>query len=106
MNDEIEEKIVESYYRYYDNVLQQSRYSDADFQCVLKVRPDIFAKLRTSMRCFNDGEWCWIELCGFRTPILIEKDLPENVEFSLQGRRAYETEEREKLLKKFIRMFR
>lgn len=107
MKDEIEEiknKIVESYYRYRENIIRN--YENPKYlQVVIQMKPKTFFKLVNETTVFNTGEYYYVELCGRKTPIIINDKLEEQTEFIIQSRFDYERQEREKLMEKFYKMF-
>lgn len=101
----MEEEIVKTYYEYYDKILSSNYHPTGYLQVVIKMKPKAFFELIDSGRTFRDEECCYMELAGFKTPILLEEDLPENVEFVMESRKEYERKEQEELLQKWFRMF-
>ena len=99
------DEIIEVYRKYRANILEEFK-NPKHMQVVIRIKPEAFLKLRTEeVRFYNNDEFYYIELLGRKTPIIIENDLPNNVEFIMQSQREYEREEEHKLFAKFYRMF-
>lgn len=103
----MEDEIVKAYYKYYDTIMEQNLKPDGYLQVVIKITPKTFSELigTGKITIFRDEICYYTELCGLKTPFIIEKDLPENVEFVIQSRKDYERIEQENLLKKWFKMF-
>ena len=80
-----------------------------ELNVVIKMHPKIFAELLSELngdiRRSIDNDCYFITLCGRKTPILIFRELPEQVEFQIMTQKDYEREEREKLMIRFNQMF-
>lgn len=107
----IRDKIVETYFEYRKNLLDNYAHPE-NFNVVIRIRPESFWNLIEELQKYNtyferDIEvGCFFtQLAGRKTPILIDNDLPENTEFIIQSQKDYEREEQEKQFKKFLKMF-
>ena len=98
--------ILNTYYEY-RNMIFEKYETPKHMQVVLRMTPKAFIEIRSNkeLRIFNNYEFFYIELLGRKTPIIIENDLPENVEFIIQSQKDYERQEQQKLFNKFYRMF-
>ena len=103
----MEDEIVKAYYEYYDKMMEQNYNPDGYLQVVIRITIKAFSELmaNSKMTIFRDDICYYIELGGFKTPFIIENDLPENVEFIIENRKDYERKEHEELLKKWFKMF-
>ena len=76
---------------------------------VIKIQPKIFSELLSELHGeigrTIDNDCYFISLCGRKTPILITRELPEQVEFQMMTQRDYERQEKEMLMTKFNQMF-
>jgi len=52
-----------------------------------------------------DVDCYFIDLCGHKTPLLISNELQEQIEFQIMTQEDYERMEKEKMFKKFDKMF-
>ena len=79
------------------------------FNVVVIMHPKTFLEFRNElpygMRVDKDIECYFIYLFGRETPVLINGDMPENIEFQIMTQRDYEIQEKEILYKKFDKMF-
>lgn len=79
------------------------------FNVVIIMHPKTFMEFRNElpygMRVDNDIECHFIDLFGIKTPVLINRELPEEIEFTIMTQQDYERIEKEQLYKKFDKMF-
>lgn len=79
------------------------------FNIIIIMHPKAFLELRNElpygMRVDNDIECYFIDLFGRETPVLINRDMPEHIEFQIMTQQEYERQEKEILYKKFDKMF-
>ncbi len=79
------------------------------FNVIILMHPKIFLELREEypygIRRDKDIECYFVNIFGRETPILINRDLPEEVEFQIMTQQDYERLEKEKLYNKFDKMF-
>lgn len=79
------------------------------FNVVVIMHPKTFLEFRNElpygMRVDEDIECYFISLFGRETPFLINRDMPENIEFKIMTQRDYERQQKEILYKKFDKMF-
>lgn len=110
----MKDKIVDAYFKLrekyysYDNL---HTFKD-NMQVVITMTPKAYFKLRAEaneMVNYINTDFIidvnFINLCGEKTPVIIDNTLPNNVEFVIQYRKDYERLEKEKLMEKFIKMF-
>ena len=80
-----------------------------ELNVVIKIQPKIFSELLSELhgdiRRSIDNDCYFINLCGRKTPILITRELPEEVEFQMMTQKDYERQEKEKLITQFNQMF-
>ena len=101
----LRDKIIEAYYKYRENALERL-VNPAHLQVVIRIKPGEFLKLRAEGVTFFYNNIChYIELLGRKTPIIIEDDLPKEVEFIMESQKDYEMHEQQKLLNRFYTMF-
>lgn len=101
----LSDEIVKAYYKYRENALEQLVNLE-HLQVVIRIKPNAFLRLRAEGVTFFNNNIChYIELLGRKTPIIIEDDLPKEVEFIMQSQKDYERQEQQKLLNKFYTMF-
>ena len=96
-------KIVECYMR---QQLLENDYKN--LKVVIIMTPKAFCELRSEepfIECNRDIECYFIQLCGGRTPIKINNELPENVEFQIMQQKDYERLEQERILTELSKMF-
>lgn len=100
-------RIMDAYFelreKYYN------KYYKGDMQVVIRTSPKGFNQLivEDTKEIFTDYELGihFINLCGDKTPIIIDDTLSNEVEFLLQYRQDYERMEKEKLMERFFKMF-
>lgn len=98
-------EIGEAYDKYRDNILNNYQ-SPEHLKVIIRIHPKAFVELRNEEpNIFQDDFKWYCYLGGRKTPILIERELPENTVFIIQSQRDYERIERDKLLEKFIQLF-
>lgn len=108
-------KIIDAYFelreKYYEHN-SLGRYNRDDLQVVITISPRGYHELRAEANElieYINTDYIenihFINLCGEKTPIIIDGSLPENVEFTIQYRKDYERIEKEKMMQKFIKMF-
>lgn len=105
-NGRITENIINAYIELRDkvdiNVLER-------FNVVIIMHPKTFMEFRAElpygMRVDNDIECYFIDLFGIKTPVLMNREMPEEIEFQIMTQQDYERIEKEKLYKKFDKMF-
>lgn len=103
----IRNDIIEAYYKYRQNII--NKFQDPKYlQVVIIISPKGMSQLMDEEKYIeidSKAECHYTSMFGRKTPIIIRNDLPENVEFVIQGQAEYERQEQEKLLDKFFRMF-
>lgn len=82
------------------------------FNVVIQITPKAYYELRAEgneqIRYINSDfieGIDFINLCGEKTPVIINNTLPENVEFIIQTQKDYERLEKEKLYERLNKMF-
>jgi hypothetical protein len=79
------------------------------FNIVIIMHPKAFMELREEtpygMRVDKDIECYFIDIFGRETPILIDRELPEEIEFQIMTQQDYERIEKEKMFERFNKMF-
>ena len=79
------------------------------FNVIILMHPKTFLELRAEypygIRMDKDIECHFVNIFGRETPILINRDLPEEVEFQMMTQQDYERLEKEELYKRFDKLF-
>lgn len=70
-----------------------------------KVVHELIEELPYGIQRDIDAGCYFIELCGHKTPLLISNELQEQIEFQIMTQEDYERMEKEKMFKKFDKMF-
>ena len=103
----IRNDIIEAYYKYRQNII--NRFQNPKYlQVVIIISPKGMSQLMDEEKYIESdsrADCHFTSMFGRKTPIIIRQDLPENVEFVIQGQEEYERQEQERLLDKFFRMF-
>ena len=81
-----------------------------NFNVIVIIHPKTYCELRKELPPFSINEngkleCCFMELCGRKTPLLIDYELPDTVEFQIMTQDDYERLEKEKLFKRLDDMF-
>ena len=104
-------EILDTYFKYRQKLLDNYD-QPINFNVVIRITSEKFWELVKEMQECNtyierdiEANCFFIELLGRKTPIIIDTDLSENVEFIIQSQKDYEREEQEKQFKRFIKMF-
>lgn len=110
----IKDRIVDEYMKMRDAWEEEYLYPNK-FQVVIRMKPSTYAEMvvqchhgDTFMPEFLVSEYrdiMYTRLCGLKTPIILDVELAEEVEFTIQPRDIYERLEKEKLYERFIKMF-
>lgn len=103
----IQNKLVEAFYKIKDNFLKNNNSDYRKLHVVIQMQPKTFMMLTQELAkenkyiYLNRGLNCagFIELCGRKTPIIINSKLDKNTEFIMQTQFDYERMEQEKLMK-------
>lgn len=105
-NGRITQNIIDGYIKLRSEV-DISTYSR--FNIVIIMNPKTFLEFRNElpygMRVDKDIECYFIDLFGRETPVLVNRDMPENIEMQIMTQQDYERQEKEILYKKFDKMF-
>ena len=82
------------------------------FNVVIQITPKAYYELRAEgneMIKYINTDFIekidFINLCGLKTPVIINNSLPENVEFIIQTQKDYERIEKQKLYERLNKMF-
>lgn len=79
------------------------------FNVIIIMNPKTFLEftkeLRYGCRVDKDIECYFISIFDRKTPILIDRELPEEIEFKMMTQQDYERIEKEKMFEKFNKMF-
>lgn len=80
-----------------------------NFNVIIIMQPKIFMELREELngdiRKEKNINCYFIQFCGQKTPILIDYELPKEVEFQIMTQRDYERIEKEKMIERLNKMF-
>ena len=79
------------------------------FNVIILMHPKTFLEFRNELpygcRVDNSIDCYFVDLFGRETPILIEKELPDEIEFQIMTQQDYERLEKEKMFERFNKMF-
>lgn len=103
----IRNSILEAYYEYRQHIIESFK-NPKYLQVVIIISLKEMSELLDEERYIERdriADCHYTSMFGRKTPIIIRNDLPENVEFIIQGQKDYERQEQERLLDKFYRMF-
>ena len=99
-------KIIDAYIKLRDTV-DISEYKK--FNVIILMHPKVFLELRDEslfgIRRDKDIECYFVSIFGSEVPILIRRDLPEEVEFQMMTQQDYERLRKEELYKELSTMF-
>lgn len=70
-----------------------------------KILRELMSELPYGIQRNIDLNCYFIELCGHKTPLLINAELPKEIEFQIMTQKDYERMEKEKLYIKLDKMF-
>lgn len=105
-NGRITQNIIDEYIKLRREV---DIYTYSRFNIVIIMHPKTFLEFRNElpygMRVDKDIECYFIDLFGRETPVLVNRDMPENIEMQIMTQQDYERQEKEILYKKFDKMF-
>jgi len=103
-------KIVDSYFK-----LRKALIEDhvIEFNCIILISPFAFSKLLDELAKQNDlymindreKECRFIYIAGQKVPLIIERDMGENVELMIMTQKDYERIEQEKFLNNMYKIF-
>lgn len=104
------DKIIEAYSKLRFKMTNEGLYEK--FNIVIKMTPKSYCKLRleaNEMISYINTDVIenihFINLFGLKTPVIIDENLPENVEFIIQTQKDYERLEQQKLFERLNKMF-
>lgn len=108
------DKILKEYYSmkrdYHSKIYYEEEYKP--MQVVIIISPKAYYKLIAEaykeifyINIDNINNISFILLSGNKTPIIVEDNLPKDVDFIIQYKEDYERLEKEKLLNKLANMF-
>ena len=102
----ITKNIIDAYIKLRDNV-DISTFKR--FNVVIIMHPKTFLEFRTELpyglRVDKEIECYFVDLFGRETPILINREMNESIEFQILTQQDYERMKKEELNKKFDKMF-
>lgn len=104
--EDIKSNIIRTYFglRNKNNILPYQT-----LKVVIIIHPTALYKLLSdqSVMLFNDirNEYEWINLLGFKTPVIIDNTIPEDNMFKMLTQKEYEKIELDKIYSKLARMF-
>jgi len=80
------------------------------FNIIIIMSPKTFYEFRNELsycccRVDNSIGCYFVDLFGGETPVLIDKELPEEIEFNIMTQQDYERIEKEKMFERFNKMF-
>lgn len=106
----IKNKLTKAYIKYRQNVLDNyERVSHLNVIIIMhpKIMAILSAEEREIFRINIPDEYIFfIELCGTKTPVILDNTLPDDTEFIIKSQKDYEREEIEKMYKKFNKIFK
>lgn len=106
---DIKNKLIEAYIKYRQNVLDNYK-SVSHLNVVIIMHPKTMAELSAEeselFRVNIPNEYvAFINLCGRKTPIILDNILPDDTDFIIKSQKDYEREEIEKIYSKFNKIF-
>lgn len=79
------------------------------FNIIIIMNPKTFLEFRNELhygcRADKDIECYFVDIFGRETPVLIDRELPEEIEFQIMTQQDYERIEKEKMFERFNKMF-
>lgn len=107
---DIKSKLTEAYIKYRQNILDNYE-SVSHLNVIIIIHPRTMSELEAEERRFfrvniPDKYLAFVELCGMKTPVIIDDRLPDNIEFMIKSQKDYEREKIEKLYNKFNKIFK
>lgn len=104
VENKIANLITESY-REYRQMILDSFINAENLNVVIIMKPKTFIQLKREEEIYNYDNMYFVYLCGRKTPIVIENNLPDETEFIIESQAEYERKEQNKLLEKMNKMF-
>ena len=104
--EDIKSNIIRTYFelRNKNNILPYQT-----FKVVIIIHPSVLCKLLSdqSVILFNDvrNDYEWINLFGFKTPVIIDNTIPKDNMFKMLTQKEYEKIELDKIYSKLATMF-
>lgn len=105
------DELCEIVYKMYSDY-GKDRYTTKEPQLVMLCSPECYYKIRGEMsdkifyeRNLKEYDIPILYIIGIKVPVVLRRDMPENVEFQIMYRENYERLEREEMLKKFMAMW-
>lgn len=104
VENKISDLITKAYIEYRQKILDSFMNAE-NLNVVIIMRPKTFVQLKDEEIIYNYDNMYFVYLCGRKTPIMIEKDLPNETEFIIQSQAEYERKEQNKLWERMNKMF-
>lgn len=105
------EKLIECVYKMY-NDYSRDKYTTKEPQLVMVCSPKTYLEIRGEMsdrvRYYKDIKGYDIPvlyIIGIKVPVVLRRDMPEDVKFQIMYRENYERLEQEEMFRKFMNMW-
>lgn len=105
------EKLCEMVYKMYTDY-DRDRITTKECQLVMLCSPECYCKIRGEMsdkiryeRDLRKYDIPILYIIGIKVPVVLRRDMPENVEFQIMYRENYERLEQEEMFRKFLDMW-
>lgn len=105
------DKLCETVYKMYVDY-SRDKYTTKKPQLVMLCSPKCYCEIRGEMsnkiryeRNLKEYDIAILSIIGIQVPVVLRRDMPENVEFQIMYREDYERLEQEEMFKKFIEMW-
>lgn len=105
------DKLCETVYKMYVDY-SRDKYTTKEPQLVMLCSPKCYSEIRGEMsdkiryeRNVKGYDIPILYIIGIKVPVVLRRDMPENVEFQIMYRENYERLEQEEMYKKFMEMW-
>ena len=105
------ENLCETVYKMYSDY-SKDRYTAKEPQLVLLCSPECYCRIRGELsdkiryeRDLKNYNIPILDIIGIKVPVVIRRDMPKNVEFTIMYRENYERQEQEEMFKRFMNMW-
>lgn len=105
------ENLCETVYKMYSDY-SRDRYTAKEPQLVMLCSPECYYRIRGELsnkiryeRDLKNYNIPILYIIGIKVPVVIRRDMPKNVEFTIMYRENYERQEQEEMFKRFMDMW-
>lgn len=105
------ENLCETVYKMYSDY-SRDRYTAKEPQLVMLCSPECYCRIRGELsdkiryeRDLKNYNIPILYIIGIKVPVVIRRDMPKNVEFTIMYRENYERQEQEEMFKRFMDMW-